>query len=111
MNYARAPPAVFSRSSFFISFLLSIMTNHTPSPAVTENKPVASFQYGRVSAAIFRDGGEDDVAMNVSIRKSYKDKAGVWKSTHTLAPADLLPAALALTKCFEWIATSAKDAE
>ena len=86
------------------------MTNHIPSPATTDRKPVVAYQYGNVSAAVFRETIKDGAVLNVSVRKSFKDKAGAWQHTHTLAAADLLPAALALTKCFEWIAASSKDA-
>jgi hypothetical protein len=74
-------------------------------------KPVAAFQYGRVSAAIFAD----DVKMpsgtivslhNVSLRRSYRTAQGEWENTHSLRRGDLLPAAYALTKCYEYLGSA-----
>jgi hypothetical protein len=78
-------------------------------PASGENKPIASFRFGNVSAAIFPVRVKDGTVMDVSIRRSYKDADGAWKHTHSLAQEDLLPAALALTKCYEHIALLRKD--
>ena len=72
-------------------------------------KPVASFRYGHVSAAVFanqvknKSGGTAD-AYSVSVRRSYRTEQGEWANSHSLRPADLLPAALALQKCYEFIA-------
>ena len=83
------------------------MANTSPtSPA----KPVASFRYGTVSAAVFtntvkKDGETFDV-QSVSVRRSYRSD-DEWKTTHSLRKADLLPAAFALVKCFEHLTTDA----
>jgi hypothetical protein len=72
-------------------------------------KPVAIFRYGHVSAAVFankvksKSGGTAD-AYSVSVRRSYRAEDGEWGSSHSLRPADLLPAALALQKCYEFVA-------
>jgi len=40
---------------------------------------------------------------NVSLRRSFKDAAGVWQHTHSLRAFDLLPAALALLKSHDFV--------
>ncbi len=86
-------------------------TSNLNTTGETENKPVTAFRFGNVSAAIFREPSKHGVMMNVSVRKSFVDKAGAWQHSNTLAQADLLPAALALTKCFEYIAAANQDHE
>jgi len=88
-------------------------TPQAPRPAqqdaTSSAKPVATVRYGHVSAAIFAEQtilptGMTITQHNVSLRRSYRDPtSGAWKHTHTLGAGDLLPAALALTKCFEFI--------
>ena len=74
-------------------------------------KPVASFRYGSVFVALFtnqvkaKDGRRRDV-QSVSVRRSYRNADGGWENTHSLRPADLLPAAYALTKCYELVGQS-----
>ena len=85
------------------------MANTTPtSPA----KPVVSIRYGNVSVAAFANeaktkDGKTFEAYNVSIRRSYK-KGDQWEHTHSLRRSDLLPAAQALTECFQ-ILSGSKD--
>ncbi len=85
------------------------MANTSPTSSA---KPVASFRYGNVSAAIFtnevksKEGNTFDVH-NVSVRRSYRDGKGDWAQTHTLRATDLLPAALALQECYRFLANDA----
>ncbi len=75
-----------------------------------EQRPKMTFRFGNISAAVFAEETKSGTMMNVSIRRSFKDSAGSWKHTQILAPGDLLPAALALTKCYEFIvAAKAED--
>lgn len=72
-------------------------------------KPAATFRFGDVSAAVFTkqvqtEGGKTFNAVNVSLRRSYRDSDGEWRHTHSLRAADLLPAAYALTKCYDMVA-------
>ena len=79
-------------------------TKDATSPAT----PVATFRYGNVSAAVFtnevktKDEKTADV-FSASLRRSYRNGNGQWAHTHTLRGADLLPAAVALQKCYEFI--------
>ena len=70
-------------------------------------KPVATFRYGSVSAAVFTNtvskGGKTFDVHAVSVRRSYRNAQGEWEQTHSLRAADLLPTALALQKCYEFI--------
>lgn len=71
-------------------------------------KPTGTFRFGDVSAAVFtkqvetRDGKSVN-AVNVSLRRSYRDASGDWQHTHSLRAGDLLPAAYALIKCYEMV--------
>jgi len=76
--------------------------------ATSSAKPVAVFRFENVSAAIFADSaktkdGQTIEKFNVSVRRPYRTKAGEWEHTHTLHRGDLLPAALGLLKCYEYI--------
>lgn len=84
--------------------------------ATSSAKPIARFGFESVSAAIFTEsvktkGGRTVDVYNVSLRRSYQNAEGDWANTHTLRRADLLPAGLALMKCYEFIndANSAGD--
>jgi hypothetical protein len=77
--------------------------------ATSSAKPTASFRFGLISAAIFTNqvklaSGKTANVANVTLRRSYRDDQGAWQHTHSLRASDLLPAALALTKCYESIA-------
>jgi len=60
-----------------------------------------------VSAAVFTNpvskGGKTFDLHVVSVRRSFRNAQGGWESTHSLRRADLLPVALALQKCYEFI--------
>ena len=75
--------------------------------ATTSAKPVATFRYGSVSAAVFTNSvnkaGKTFDLHAVSARRSFRNAQGGWEATHSLRPVDLLPAALALQKCYEFI--------
>lgn len=99
----------------FYFFLLISMAQITPTaqrPAAQQDapssaRPLATFRFESVSAAVFPDevtlGNGTTVEMfHVSLRRVYKTKDGKWQHTTTLRPSDLLPAALALTKCYEF---------
>ena len=75
--------------------------------ATSSAKPVATFRYGSVSAAVFTNpvskGGKTFDVHAVSVRRSFRNAQGGWEATHSLRRVDLLPAALALQKCYEFI--------
>ena len=86
------------------------MANTSPtSPA----KPIASYRYGSVSAAVFTDevrkNGKTFDAYSVNVRRSYRNSNGEWVQTHTLRKADLLPASYALQKCYEFVSDAHGD--
>jgi hypothetical protein len=90
------------------------MTNSTPESTGTTasaptKAPLATFRYGHVSVAVFRDNPTIPLATRVSIRASYKDENGIWQRVSTLSIDDLLPAAFALSNCYEYLSTLAKD--
>jgi len=116
MNYARAPPTNVGSFTFHFFPFLSMKTS-TPTPVSTPAKspaaidakvPVATFRHDDVSAAVFRETYADGTATYVSLRRSYRDASGAWQHTQTLTRGDLLAAAFALTKCYEYLATPAK---
>jgi len=77
--------------------------------------PVVAFRYRRISAAVFEQpvqvGDHEVTVFNVSLRRSYRDGQGNWRSTHTLRLVDLPSAILALQKCYEHILTVRDDDE
>lgn len=69
-------------------------------------KPIASFRYGNVSAAIFcnqRKAGADREfdAYSISLRRVYRGAEGEQAYSTSLHPKDLLFGSYALLKCFE----------
>lgn len=88
--------------------------NSAPRPASQDatsetGKPVAVFRFGDISAAVFADeaktkDGRTIRVAKVSIRRSYREADGTWQPTSSLRRDDLLPAAHALMKCYDFIA-------
>ena len=69
--------------------------------------------YGNVSAAVFRNplktkDGETVYSYTVSVRRSYQQN-GKWAQTHSLRQGDLLGAAHALERCYDFISEAAVD--
>ena len=74
-------------------------------------QPTAVFRFGAISAAVFTNqvklqSGKTATVANVTLRRSYRS-GETWEHTHSLRAQDLLPAALALTRCFESLADAA----
>ena len=74
-------------------------------------RPVARYQIGNVSAAVFTDSvkkknGDTFDVFNVSLRRSYKKADGSLANSHSLRSGDLLSAIEALQKCHTFIAAS-----
>jgi len=76
-------------------------------PAPAANHPVAVFRFESVSAAVFvehvKTGNGTAPILNVSLRRAYRDARDQWQHSHGLRARDLLPAALALMKCYEFV--------
>jgi hypothetical protein len=82
-------------------------TQDATPPASESQKPIAVLRFGSVSASVFENevkAGERTVSVpSVSLRRAYRDGKSALKFTHSLRQQDLLVAALALTKAFEFI--------
>ena len=76
--------------------------------SATANRPLASFRFGSVSAAVFaqevKKDGKVFTIPHVSLERGYRDSQGVWQYTHSLRTQDLLLAGFALMKCYEFLA-------
>ena len=75
----------------------------------TTEKPAAVFRFGSVSAAVYckqmeTKTGDKFEVHNVSLRRSYIGSDRKWASTHSLRGRDLLHAAYALSKCYDFVA-------
>lgn len=91
----------------------SAETQSAPSPAPATKAPVAVFRFESVSAAVFADPVKTQKAsftlLSVSLRRAYRDEQGAWQHTNSLRASDLLPAALALLKAYEFVADAQSD--
>ena len=113
------------RERQFISFSFFAMAKPSPtaprpaiedatSPAPAANQPVAVFRFEHVSASVFANDVKlpqgSVTLLSTSLRRSFKNADGAWQHTHSLRASDLLPAALALLKCYEFVTEAqAKD--
>lgn len=102
---------------YFFRFIAMATPAKAPRPASTKDvtppapssaQPIARFGYENISVALFTEqvtgnNGHTFEVFNVSLRRSFKKPDGGYGHTHTLRPSDLLPAALALTKCYEFV--------
>lgn len=74
------------------------------------NKPEKKFRAGAISATIWKNAGEkngSEYAFNtITLSRSYKDKAGQWKTSGSLRLTDLPRAALVLNKAYEHLVIS-----
>ena len=57
---------------------------------MANQKPVDEIRIGRVKAAIWRNGTDEQPRHNVTFSRLYKDEAGEWKSTQSFGRNDLL---------------------
>jgi hypothetical protein len=67
---------------------------------------VDHIKVGGVVATIWRNENDGKVSLSVTLERSYKDRNGEWKKSHSLRQNDLPKALLALQKAFETIALS-----
>ena len=81
-------------------------------PSVKEimgkNYPQKKFKAGAVEANIWLNEGTKEGSpvqfQTISLHRSYKDKTGEWKTTHSLRTSDLPKAILVLNKAYEHVA-------
>jgi hypothetical protein len=72
----------------------------------TNGNVVKHIKVGGVVATIWRNENGGKEYLSVSLDRSYKDRNGEWKKTHSLRQNDLPKALLALQKAFEHVALS-----
>jgi hypothetical protein len=61
---------------------------------------------GGIEATVWKNTNGGKEYLSVTLQRSYKDRNGEWKSTHSFRQNDLPKALLALQKAFEHIALS-----
>lgn len=67
---------------------------------------VDHIKVGGVVATIWQNENDGKVSLSVTLDRSYKDRSGEWKKSHSLRQNDLPKALLALQKSFEFVALS-----
>ena len=77
-------------------------------------KPVLTFKYGGLSAAIFTDkvkmpSGKTAAVSHVSLRRSYRKADGEWEHSHRLRQRDLLTAAQLLEHCWFYLVDPSEE--
>jgi hypothetical protein len=80
------------------------------------NKPIKRFKAGAITASVFENinmvRGSESKMYNVLISKTYKDKEGNWKSSHTFSVFYEIPKViLLLNKAYEYVATISNKEE
>jgi hypothetical protein len=76
-------------------------------------KPVAKFQAGQVSAAIWENeisvNGRQVTVLKATVQRRYKDRDGEWKSSSSMSRNEIPLAIYTLQKCFEYMIEGQKD--
>jgi hypothetical protein len=90
----------------FYSFPISYMETSKGSQAAI--KPVFKCKFGAIAASVFANEVTDgdnkpSIIHAVQLQRTYKKADGKWATSSTLREQDLLNAAFALEKCFEFI--------
>ena len=80
---------------------------------MTGQKPVAKFQAGQVSDAIWENeisvNGRQVTVLKPTIQRRYKDKDGDWKSSGSFSRNEIPLAIYCLEKSFEHMIEGQKD--
>jgi hypothetical protein len=72
-------------------------------PAGAGSAPEHKVHYGRVDVAVWRRQADDGRAWySFTVSRSYKDRDDQWQRTASLDEEDLLPAARALERAYDW---------
>jgi hypothetical protein len=78
----------------------------TEDPAQAANAgpaPEHKVHYGRVDVAVWRRQADDGRTWySFTVSRSYKDRDDTWQRTTSLDEEDLLPAAKALERAYDW---------
>jgi len=77
-------------------------------------QPEKKFRAGPIQAAVWdnvaqSEDGQARSYKTITFERSYKDKDGNWKSTHTLRTGDLPRLTLLATKAYEYLSLSEND--
>ena len=67
------------------------------------NAPAKKFRIGFLTAAVWKNDGQDRPFYTVDLTRSYKDKDGEYQNGTSLNHADLLNGAHLLQKANAWI--------
>ena len=84
------------------------MTQRASTEGTTEatqagQAPEHKVHYGRVDVAVWRRQADDGRAWySFAMSRSYKDRDDKWQRTTSLDEEDLLPAARALERAYDW---------
>ena len=66
--------------------------------------PEHKVHYGRVDVAVWRRQADDGRAWySFTVSRTYKDREDKWQPTASLDEDDLLPAAKALKRAYDWV--------
>ena len=80
---------------------------------MTGQKPVAKFQAGQVSAAIWENeisvNGRQVTVLKATVLRRYKDKDGDWKSSGSFSRNEIPLAIYCMEKSFEHMIEGQKD--
>jgi hypothetical protein len=71
-----------------------------------KNNVVERIKVGGITATVWKNEYDGKETLSVTLDRSYKDRSGEWKKSHSFRQNDLLKALLALQKSFEFIALS-----
>lgn len=74
-----------------------------PNQTNSSKRPVKSHRDGVLETAIWRRETDNGPVFNTERTRSYQDKEGNWKKTHSIPERDLLKAALLDQKAYESI--------
>jgi len=76
-------------------------------------KPVAKFNAGQVSAAIWENeitvNGRQVTVLKATVQRLYRDKDGAWKSSGSLSRNEIPLAIYCLKKAFEYMIEGQKE--
>ena len=79
-------------------------TEESADVAPAGHAPEHKVHYGRVDVAVWRRQAEDGRAWySFTVSRSYKDRDDKWQRTSSLDEEDMLPAARALERAYDWV--------